>query len=153
MHGDVHQALELPREGDLGDARDRGRVEHAAADPPQRAQALGDQHAPVRQEREPPRVGQPGRDDGYADPLALGCVVDHRFLGQRHWGDAVRRERFRLRFGLPIAWFSFGLLNVLLPSGLLRGGLLRAGGHREQREHRGKQGDGRSFHGGPPVPR
>ena len=81
MHGDVHQAFELSPERDLGDARDRGRVEHAVADPPQRAQALGDQDAAVREEGEAPRIGQPVRDHRYADPLALGGVVDDGFLG------------------------------------------------------------------------
>ena len=53
-------------------AGDRLRIEHAVADDPQAALALGDEHVAVGQERQAPGMGQTGRDDADADLVERG---------------------------------------------------------------------------------
>jgi len=87
--------------------------------------------------------------------LAPGRVVDDRFVRQGHRGDPVRGERLRL--GLLLGGFCFGLLRGLrfgglgigLPGVRLHGAGLLAGqtprgrrSHREQPEHRSQKRGG-----------
>jgi hypothetical protein len=72
MQYDIHQAA-LPLLGNGRQSGQRARIELAIANDPQTAFALGDEHAPIREERHAPRVLQTLNDDAYAQGMFLAA--------------------------------------------------------------------------------
>ena len=95
MQRHVHQAGETAGEH-FRHPGDGLRVEHPVADHPEPPViALGDQDAPVGQERHPPRMRQPLRHDDHPDLLDRMGVDDERIVRHGDGGEAGR-----LAFGL-----------------------------------------------------
>ena len=76
MERDIHQAAVAVR-SHARHAGDRRRVEHAVADQADPAGPFGDQHAPIREEGDTPRVRETPGDDAHADFVLFGRV-DHK---------------------------------------------------------------------------
>ena len=87
MERDVHEAAVAVRPH-AGHAGDRRRIEDAVADDADPAGPFGDQHAPVRQEGDGPRVRETPGDDAHADLVLFGGIEHKRPRAQRRDGHA-----------------------------------------------------------------
>ena len=96
MDGHRHEPAAAAGAHPLGKARDRLRLEHAAAhDAQAHARPLRDEHVAVRQEREIPRQLEPFRRR-HAHLPGLGRVDDERTVGQWPFGHAGDLGREKL---------------------------------------------------------
>ena len=80
MEHDVHESRQS-RRADGRNTGDRLRIEHAIADDPQPAAALGHKQAAVGKKREAPRMRDASRDDDDADVLTFGRMKPPGFGG------------------------------------------------------------------------
>jgi hypothetical protein len=85
MQRDIHQAAVSLRP-DIGQARDRLRIQHSVADDAKPAGAFGDEYAAIRKKREAPGMLQSFGYDEEPNLVLLGSVEHERSSAQGgHW--------------------------------------------------------------------